>query len=83
MEDLVLATPAPLFDFATMRAVGNLEVLIPLAAQCLKPGGSLLLWLTQDQAAALASIPSGLTWGKPLPIPLSRTGQIWTGIKPA
>jgi 16S rRNA (guanine527-N7)-methyltransferase len=83
LEDLAIAAPAPLFDFATMRAVGNLEVLIPLAAQCLKPEGSLLLWLTQDQAAALGSIPSGLAWEDPLPIPLSRTGQIWTGIKPA
>jgi 16S rRNA (guanine527-N7)-methyltransferase len=81
LEDLVRATPAPAFDFATMRAVGNLERLAPLAAQCLKPGGNLLLWLTQDQAAALANIKSGLTWSHPLPIPLTRTGEIWWGAK--
>jgi len=83
LEELASATPPPVFDFATMRAVGNLQVLVPLAAQCLKPGGSLLLWLSQDQAAGLATTESGLTWGQPLPIPLSRSGEIWTGIKPA
>jgi len=83
LEDLVRATPAPAFDFATMRAVGNLDVLVPLAAQCIKPSGSLLLWLTRDQASDLARIESGLTWSDHLPIPLTRTGEIWRGIKPA
>ena len=83
LEDWVRATPAPAFDFATMRAVGNLDALVPPAARCLKPGGNLLLWLSQDQAAGLATIESALTWGQPLPIPLTRTGVIWRGIKPA
>jgi len=83
LEDLARATPAPAFDFATMRAVGNLELLIPLAAQCLKPNGNLLLWLSHAQAAGLASIISGLTWTEPLSIPLTRTGEIWRGAKPA
>jgi len=83
LEDWVRATPAPTFDFATMRAVGNLEVLVPLAAQCLKPNGNLLLWLTHDQAAGLANVKCALTWSEPLPIPLTRTGEIWRGTKPA
>jgi 16S rRNA (guanine527-N7)-methyltransferase len=83
LEDLVRATPTPAFDFATMRAVGNLEVLVPLAAQCLKPHGSLLLWLTRDQTAALAGIESGLAWSEPLPLPLTRTGVIYRGTRPA
>jgi hypothetical protein len=66
-----------------MRAVGNLDVLVPLAAQCLKPNGNLLLWLTQDQAAGLAGIESSLTWSEPLPIPLTRTGVIYRGTKRA
>jgi 16S rRNA (guanine527-N7)-methyltransferase len=82
LEELASATPAPGFDFATMRAVGNLAGLIPLAAQCLKLNGKLLLWLTQDQAAGLASIECGLTWSEPLPIPLSRAAEIWQGLKP-
>jgi 16S rRNA (guanine527-N7)-methyltransferase len=83
LEDLVRATPAPVFDFVSMRAVGNLDVLVPLAAQCLKPNGNLLLWLTQDQAAGLAGIESSLTWSEPLPIPLTRTGVIYRGTKRA
>ena len=83
LEDLLRATSAPAFDFATMRAVGNLDVLVPLAARCLKPGGSLVLWLTQKQAAALARIKAGLAWKDPLPIPLTRTSEIWLGLRPA
>jgi 16S rRNA (guanine527-N7)-methyltransferase len=79
LEDFGHAPPA--FDFATMRAVGNLEALIPLAARCLKPNGNLLLWLTTDQAAGLSSIKCGLTWGEPLPIPLSHSGAIYRGTK--
>ena len=82
LEDWVRASPAPAFDFATMRAVGNLGVLVPLAAQCLRTNGTLLLWLTKDQAAGLARIESGLTWADPLPIPLIHTGEICQGIKP-
>jgi len=82
LEDFASANPLQTFDFATMRAVGNLELLVPLATRCLKPGGSLLLWLSQDQAASLGGIESGLTWTKPLPIPLTRSGEIWQGIKP-
>ncbi|MFZ0961573.1 MAG: 16S rRNA (guanine(527)-N(7))-methyltransferase RsmG [Terriglobia bacterium] len=83
LEDWVRATPSPAFDIATMRAVGNLDVLVPLAAKCLKSKGNFLLWLTRDQAAGLARIQSGLAWSAPLPIPLTRAGEIWRGIKPA
>lgn len=83
LEDWVRATRVPAFDFATMRAVGNLGVLVPMAAQSLKPNGNILLWVTKDQAAGLPSSASGLAWGKPLPIPLTRAGEVWRGIKPA
>jgi 16S rRNA (guanine527-N7)-methyltransferase len=78
-------SPSPLwprFDYVTMRAVGNLDVNVPLAAQCLRPNGSLLLWLTRDQAAGLGDIRSGLAWSEPLPIPLTRAGEVWRGILP-
>jgi 16S rRNA (guanine527-N7)-methyltransferase len=81
LEEFASANPLQKLAFATMRAVGNLELLVPLAAQCLKPEGRLLLWLSQDQATGLTAIESGLTWAKPLPIPLTRTGEIWQGIK--
>jgi len=82
LEDFVRATPAPGFDFATMRAVGNLEVLVPLSAQCLKQNGNLYLWLMQDQTSGFGGIECGLSWSEPLPIPLSRAGIIWRGFKP-
>lgn len=82
LEDFVHSTRPPGFNFATMRAVGNLEALVPLAAMCLTPTGNLLLWLTADQAPALANIASGLMWTVPLPIPQTRAGEIWRGTKP-
>ena len=79
LEELATAVPSLAFDFATMRAVGSLDVLVPLAAKCLKPGGILLLWLSKEQGAALAAIDSSLIWKDPLPIPGSRTTEIWVG----
>jgi 16S rRNA (guanine527-N7)-methyltransferase len=76
LEELVRTTPQPAFDSATSRAVGKLERLAPFAAQCLRPGGRIFLWLTRDQAASLSGIASGLSWEEPLPIPLSRNGVI-------
>jgi len=82
LEELATVTPAPEFDFVTMRAVGNLDILVPLAAKCLKPGGNLLLWLSQEQGTSLAANDSGLAWSDPLPIPLSRTTEVWRGSRP-
>jgi 16S rRNA (guanine527-N7)-methyltransferase len=81
LEDFVHATPAPAFDFATMRAVGSLDVLVPIAAKCIKANGKLLLWLSQEQAARLAPIGCGIAWSEPLHIPLTRTGEVWRGTK--
>jgi 16S rRNA (guanine527-N7)-methyltransferase len=81
LEELASSTPKPEFDFATMRAVGNLDVLIPLAAECLKPAGNLLLWLSHEQGAGLHKIQSAISWLDPLPIPLSRTTEVWRGVK--
>lgn len=83
LEDFAGAAPLRVFDSAAMRAVGNLPGLVPLAARCLKPQGSLLLWLTHDQAADIESLTPTLTWSKPLSIPLSRAEEIWRGKKRA
>ena len=82
LEDFVRVTPPPVFDFATLRAVGNLDVLVPRAAQCLKPNGNLFLWLTHQQTDGLTRIPSGLAWAEPLSIPQTRAGLICRGVKP-
>ncbi len=82
LEDWTRTLPAPAYDFATMRAVGNLDVLVPLAAQCISPNGTLLLWLSDDQARGLSRIDCGLTWTDPLAIPLTRAAKVWRGVKP-
>jgi 16S rRNA (guanine527-N7)-methyltransferase len=82
LEDFVRTGPPP-FDSATSRAVGKLESLVPLAAQCLKPGGSIFLWMTRDPAAILRGADFGIAWRDPLPIPLSRDGVILPGAKKA
>jgi len=82
LEDFAHSNPAGVFDFATMRAVGNLQILVPLAAQCLKPGGNLLLWLTHDQLPPLAEIASGLARSEILSIPLTSASVVWVGTKP-
>ena len=81
LEELARTTPPPQFDFATMRAVGNIEKIVPLAAQCLRPNGHLLLWLSQQQAAGLGQIPAGLTWSANLPIPLTQSGVVCCGAR--
>jgi len=79
LEEFVLMAPPTYFNSATSRAVGKLERLVPQAAQCLEPGGSIFLWLTRDQGAELASIKGIVDWGEPLPVPLSRSRVILPG----
>jgi 16S rRNA G527 N7-methylase RsmG len=67
------------FDVGTSRAVGKLERLAPLTAQCLKPGGRIFLWLTREQAANVRQTMPEVGWRDPLPIPLSRSGVILPG----
>jgi hypothetical protein len=62
-EDL----PVSAFDFATSRAV-RIETLDP--GRFLRPGGSVLLWTTDTNAAAAP--PSGFQLERVLPIPASR-----------
>jgi 16S rRNA (guanine527-N7)-methyltransferase len=79
LEEWVRIAPQASFDSVTSRAVGKLDHVVPLASQCLRPGGRIFLWLTRDQAASLNRIACGLTWDEPLPIPLSRNGVILPG----
>jgi 16S rRNA (guanine527-N7)-methyltransferase len=81
LEELVRVTPQPAFDFATSRAVGEPERLAPLAAQCLRPGGRIFLWLTRDQASTLSGITPRLAWEEPLPIPMTWSGVICRATK--
>ena len=81
LEDWAPTVPMPTYDFSTMRAVGNLDVLVPLAAQCLKLNATLLLWLSDEQAQGLSRIECGIDWTDPLAIPLTRAAKVWRGAR--
>jgi 16S rRNA (guanine527-N7)-methyltransferase len=83
LEDFAGAPSAPLYDAATARAVGHLPELIPLASRCLKPGGELFLWLSRQQASAVAYTGAGMREVRTLWVPGGGQGEIWWGKKTA
>ena len=81
LEEFAANEPRSLFDSATSRAVGHFPKLLPLAARCLRPGGRLYLWLSREQGSQLSPLTDRLRWDEPVPIPLTRTGDIWCGTR--
>ena len=77
LEDFARRDPPERFDTATARAVGGLDVLVSLASLCLKPGGRIILWLSEKQASSLHRLESRVAWQPP--IPLSHHGVICCG----
>jgi 16S rRNA (guanine527-N7)-methyltransferase len=81
LNDFLRLQPQLDFDAATARAVGHLDELFPLACQCLKPGGSIFLWMSQQQGEELSGRKHGVDWGSPIPIPLSHQREIRCGTR--
>jgi 16S rRNA (guanine527-N7)-methyltransferase len=81
LEDMARANPLALFDWATARAVGHLEELIPWASHCLKPGGGIFLWLSNPQAGALGETHGDIKKVRSITLPTGPQGQIWCGSK--
>lgn len=79
LEDFAKGSAVGSYDIATARAVGNLQDLAPLAARCLKHGGSLGLWLGLDQVEIAQASNTNLKWSEPEPIPLSSQRVIMAG----
>jgi len=69
------------FDSATARAVGNFAELIPLAADCLRPGGRLFLWLSRRQATEIGYDCGAVRRVNSLLVPGGAQGEIWWGEK--
>jgi 16S rRNA (guanine527-N7)-methyltransferase len=71
------------FEFATVRAVGDFSGVLRATAQCLASSGRIYLWLTKSEAARLdAQEPAFnqlFAWSQPIPVPLSRDREIWSG----
>ncbi len=83
LSEFLRRSPAPSFHTATARAVARLDRLVPEAAQCLKPSGRLILWLTRDQVTTLKNQHGGLIWAAPIIVPLARQREIWVGTRVA
>jgi len=81
LETYIRSIAAPCFDAATSRAVGHYDQFVPAVVHCLKPKGTLFLWLARDQGAALRQINAPVEWQSPLRIPLRDTGEIWWATK--
>jgi len=61
------------FDVVTLRAVERFEAILPVAATLVAPEGRLALLIGSTQLElAVAALPM-LSWGNPVPIPLSRS----------
>jgi 16S rRNA (guanine527-N7)-methyltransferase len=80
--DEFVQTQSPFsFNLVTMRAVGDLESLVPKATVLLKEGGHLCLWVGGKQVRAIREANPNLDWQKALTIPLSHDRFILTGLR--
>jgi 16S rRNA (guanine527-N7)-methyltransferase len=67
------------FDFITARAVGMHEKLVKWAEGAIKVGGSLILWLGQNDALQVSKGKSW-QWRRPMVIPGSRSRTVLVGV---
>jgi len=81
LEDFIRREPLVGFDYATVRAVGQLERLVRGAAALLKAGGHLCLWVSEEQAASLIGAEEWFRWEQPILLPLGRRREIRVGIR--
>ena len=79
LEDFCKTGQTGEFDILTVRAVGGLDVLIPLAEGLLKSGGHLCLWVGGQQAKEICERIPNLQWQAPVKVPLSHERQILAG----
>jgi len=83
LETFARSQQAPNWAATTSRALGHYETLVPSMLRCLKPHGSLFLWVTHTQGSDLGKMGGPVEWQSPLRIPLTDQGEIWHGVKKA
>lgn len=81
LEEYSQCEQSTAMDIITLRAVGGLELLVPIARVLLKPGGRLCLYLGNQQVRAVCEGSPDLKWQEAVAIPLSRDRQILQGIR--
>jgi 16S rRNA (guanine527-N7)-methyltransferase len=69
---------APQFDYVTARAVGDYKDLLSWSSERLSPRGTLILWLGEDDARAIAGKDSWI-WREPMLIPGSARRYLLVG----
>ena len=69
------------FNIITARAVGGLELLIPLAEKFLCPDGHLCLWLGTQQVGGVRQVNSDLRWLEAEAIPVSHNRFLLVGVQ--
>jgi 16S rRNA (guanine527-N7)-methyltransferase len=69
------------YDIITVRAVGDLESLVPLAEGLLRPGGHLCLWVGSQQVKEIRNANPDLQWLEPVAVPLSHERVILAGMR--
>jgi 16S rRNA (guanine527-N7)-methyltransferase len=73
-ENLTIAA-----DVVSLRAVERFERTLHITRKLLKPKGRLLLLIGLEQVEAAKSVLPELSWGKPVPIPLSKNRVLAIG----
>jgi 16S rRNA (guanine527-N7)-methyltransferase len=81
LEEYCRGEQRPELDIITLRAVGGLESLVPIARGLLKRDGHLCLYIGSPQAHAIRAGNPDLIWQVPAEIPLSHDRQILQGIR--
>jgi 16S rRNA (guanine527-N7)-methyltransferase len=70
----------PPFDFVAARALGHYDDLLKWARSHLVASGKIILWLGDDDAAAISTMPSW-SWGAPTRIPGTERRFIMVGTR--
>jgi 16S rRNA (guanine527-N7)-methyltransferase len=81
LEEYSQGEPRPALDIITIRAVGGLESLVPIAKSLLKRNSRLCLYLGSQQARAIRAGGPDWNWQEPVAIPLSHDRQILQGTR--
>jgi 16S rRNA (guanine527-N7)-methyltransferase len=82
IEDLPPYSGTSKLDYVTARAVGQFESIVAFSKENLKEGGRMVLWVGEDDAAAIMSSDYAreLQWGPPIPIPFSEKRYLIWGV---
>ena len=84
IEDLPPYSGPSKLDFVTARAVGQFKSIVAFSKENLKEGGSIVLWVGQDDAEVIMSSDYAreLQWRPPIPIPFSEKRYLICGVNP-